>query len=273
MQTEPQMVAHVVTRLFDLFYDTDLTILYPLTFLAILVMAEVGLLIGRLRRKVGGATELATFTGASLGLLALLLGFSFSLALSRFDSRRGWVLEEANAISSTANYALMLPKEAQQPILNLLREYVVIRRDLGIPYDPIKFNDDIRRSLAIQTTLWQRATLLNDDDPRSLALHRFISSLNEMNNIHERRVTALRYHVPSAVMVVLVGVTMLVIGFTGYHAGVTDAQRQGSIVVLAVMVAGVIMLVVDLDRPTRGLVQVPTTALEDAVQGMPVPAR
>jgi len=258
---------------FDRFYDTNLTILYPLAFILIAAAAELGVFIGRTLRNRTKPTELNTFTGAALGLLALLLGFSFSLALSRYDARRGWVLEEANAISSTANFALMLPKEAQQPILNLLREYAAIRRDLGIPYDPIKFNDDISRSLAIQTTLWQRATLLSEDDTRSLGLNRFITSLNEMNNIHERRVMALRYHVPSAVTFVLFGVTILVIGFTGYHAGMTEARRQGSIVVLSLMVAGVIMLIVDLDRPTRGLVQVPTTALEDALQGMPPPAR
>jgi len=255
--------------LFDRFYQTDLMILYPVTFLLIAATAEFGTLFGRILRKRTKPAELGTFTGAALGLLALLLGFSFSLALSRYDTRRGWVLEEANAISSTANFALQLPKEAQQPILNLLREYVVIRRDLNVPYDPVKFDDDIRRSLAIQTTLWQRATLLSDDDTRSLAVNRFIASLNEMNNIHERRLTALRYHVPGAVTVVLMGVTMLVIGFTGYHAGITDARRQGSILIISLMVAGVIMLILDLDRPTRGFVQVPTTALEDAVQGMP----
>jgi len=259
--------------LFDRFYDTNLTILYPMTFVLIAAVGELGVLFGKIVRKRTKPAELNTFTGAALGLLALLLGFSFSLALSRYDARRGWVLEEANAISSTANFALQLPKEAQQPILNLLREYVVIRRDLGFPYDPVKFEDDIRRSVAIQTTLWQRATLLSDDDTRSLALHRFISSLNEMNNVHERRLTALRYHVPIAVTLVLIGVTILVIGFTGYHAGITDAQRQGSILIIALMVAGVIMLIVDLDRPTRGFVQVPATALEDALQGMPPPSR
>ena len=134
--------------MFDLFYEADLGILYPLVFAAIFVMAELGILLGRMFRAKTQSTELGTFTGASLGLLALLLGFSFSLALSRYDARRGWVLEEANAISSTANFALMLPKQAQRPILSLLRQYVLIRRDLGIPYNPTKMNGDIARSVA-----------------------------------------------------------------------------------------------------------------------------
>ena len=259
--------------MFDLFYETDLWILYPLVFMVIFLMAELGILLGRKVTTRTQSTELGTFTGASLGLLALLLGFSFSLALSRYDARRGWVLEEANAISSTANFALMLPNQSQRPILNLLREYVVIRRDLGIPYNPTKMKGDIAQSLAIQNTLWQQAVRLSDDDTRSLALHRFINSLNEMNNVHERRLTALRYHVPYAVTAILMGVAMLVIGFTGYHVGVSGARRNGSLLMMALMVTAVIMLIVDLDRPARGLIQVPVNALDDAVQGMPTLAQ
>ena len=255
--------------MFDLFYETDLRILYPLVFALIFVMAELGILLGRKFQTRTQSSELGTFTGASLGLLALLLGFSFSLALSRYDARRGWVLEEANAISSTANFALMLPKETQGPILSLLRQYVLIRRDLGIPFNPTKMNGDIARSVELQNTLWQLATQASDADQRSLAVHRFINSLNEMNNVHERRVTALRYHVPYAVTSILMGVTMLVIGFTGYHVGVSGARRHGSLLVMTLMVTAVIMLIVDLDRPTRGLIQVPVTALEDALQGIP----
>ena len=56
--------------MFDLFYETDLRILYPLVFAAIFVMAELGILLGRMARGTQ-STELGTFTGASLGLLAL----------------------------------------------------------------------------------------------------------------------------------------------------------------------------------------------------------
>src|ERR1700759_422969 len=96
--------------MFDLFYQANLAILYPIVLATIFMTAELGILLGRMCRETQ-STELGTFTGASLGLLALLLGFSFSLALSRYDARRGWALEEANAISSTANFVLMLPKQ------------------------------------------------------------------------------------------------------------------------------------------------------------------
>ena len=169
-------------------------------------------------------SDINTLAGAALGLLALLLAFSFSLALSRYEARRLLVLEEANAIGSTANFALMLPDPAQKPILGMLRDYAAVRTGLGMLYDPEKFQRDVRRSLELQARLWQQAVAVTAAAPQSLPSYRFVGSLNEMNNIHERRVTALNQHVPGAVMFLLVGVAMVAMGFTGYHT-VVDAAR------------------------------------------------
>lgn len=229
----------------------------------------LGARIGRRFRRVAiGGADISTLTGAALGLLALLLAFSFSLALSRYDVRRTMVLEEANAIGSTANFALMLPEPAQGPILSLLREYAAMRIGLGVSFDPSKLERDIARSLDLQTRLWQQAVAVTAAAPQSLPAYRFVASLNEMNNLHERRLTALRYHVPGAVMFMLIGVAMMAMGFTGYHAGVTESRRPVATLIMSLTVAVVIMLVVDLDRPARGLIQVPVQALVDAAQGI-----
>jgi len=99
--------------IFEWLYQLNLVVLYPLTIILIAGGAELGNWIGRRfrRTKPAGAT-IGTLTGAALGLLALLLAFSFSIALSLYDVRRNLILEEANAISSTANFALMLPEPA-----------------------------------------------------------------------------------------------------------------------------------------------------------------
>ena len=254
----------------DRLYQSDLLVLYPLTFVLIAGAAEVGAWIGQ--RSRGGATsgsDIGTLTSAALGLVALLLAFSFSLSLSRYDARRSQVLEEANAIGSTANFALMLPEPAREPILGLLRDYTAVRIGLGIPFDPAKFQRDVARSLELQTRLWQQAVAVTAQAPQSLAVYRFVGSLNEMNNIHERRLTALRNHVPVAVMFMLTGTAMVAMGFTGFNAGVVGARRHLTTFIMAVTVALLIMLIVDLDRPYRGLIQVPVQALVDTAQSIP----
>ena len=255
--------------LFDRLYELDLAVLYPATFLLIAAAAELGNRIGlRFRDTEHGGTDISTLTGAALGLLALLLAFSFSIALSRYDARRGMVLEEANAIGSTANFALMLPGPAQAPILNLLRDYSAVRIGLGVPFDPAKLRRDVDRSLELQAALWQQAVALTAAAPQSLPAYRFVASLNEMNNIHERRLAALRYHVPGMVMFVLIGVAMVAMGFTGYSAGVGGIRRRFATLIMSLTIAVVVMLAFDLDRPARGLIHVPVQPLLGAAQSI-----
>jgi hypothetical protein len=255
-------------KVLDWIYEADLLALYPVTIVLIVGAVELGAWLGR-RNSASKETDISTLTGAALGLLALLLGFSFSLALSRFDARRTLVLEEANAIGSTANFALMLPQTAQKPILDLLRDYTSVRIGLGVPHDPAKLERDIARSLDLQAKLWQQAVAVTATAPQSLPAYRFVASLNEVNNIHESRLTALRYHVPGAVMFMLIGVAMVAMGFTGYHAGGRENRARVATLIMSLMVAVVVMLIVDLDQPARGLIEVPARPLADAALGLP----
>jgi hypothetical protein len=244
-------------------------VLYPVVIALMVIAAELGHIIGwRTRRRDPDHADLGTLTGATLGLLALLLAFGFSIALSRYEARRTMVLEEANAIGSTANFALMLPAPAQQPILSLLRDYTVVRAGFGIPFDPPKFQRDLARSLDLQARLWQQAIAVTAADPQSLPAYRFVASLNEMNNVHERRLTALRYHIPAAVVFTLTSVALVAMAFAGYNAGVTGTRRFYPSMIMAVTAGALIVLVMDLDRPSRGLIQVPVQPLIDTAQSL-----
>jgi hypothetical protein len=251
-----------------LLYQIPLGIFYPAVIILIATAGELGHVLGlRRRRSEPGGPDLGILTGAAIGLLALLLAFSFSLALSRFDARRDLVLEEANAISSTANFTMMLPESEQAPILELLREYAVVRINLRL--DPRGLEQDINRSLAMQAQLWRQATAVTAAAPQSLLTYRFVASLNEMNNTHERRISALRYHVPVQVLFMLIGIAIVAMGFAGFNAGATGARRIFPHMIMCVTVAGLIVLVVDLDSPNQGLIQVPVQALVDALHGIP----
>jgi len=109
---------------------------------------------------------MTTLTAAALGLLALLIAFSLSHALSRYETRRALIVEEANAIESTANLASMLPPHAQPAILNLLREYVAVRIGLGRPYDPAKLHHDVTKSRELLAKLWQHAAAVSGPHQR-----------------------------------------------------------------------------------------------------------
>ena len=99
-------------------------------------------------------------------------------------------------------------------------------------------------------------------------MYRFVASLNEMNNVHERRLTALRYHIPAAVVFTLTSVALVAMAFAGYNAGVTGTRRFYPSMIMAVTAGALIVLVMDLDRPSRGLIQVPVQPLIDTAQSL-----
>lgn len=241
------------------------TLLYPLVTILFVGAAEIGALIGlRFRARAHKPEAMGTLAVSALGLLALLLAFSLAHALSRYETRRDMVLQEANAIGAAAHLALMLPEEAQQPILGLLHDYSAIRINLGFPYSPAKLESDGAKSVEILTTLWRKAETIAD--PRSLSAHRFINALEEMTKVQEARLTAHRYHVPDAVYLTLLGVAVVALAFTGYQAGLSGTKLRAANLTMAVTLAVVTVLVVDLDQPARGLIQLPTQALVDVTK-------
>ena len=85
----------------------DATFLYPLVIVLLMGSAELGGWVGRrFHRNKIRSDDLETLTVSTLGLLALLLAFTLSHALSRYEDRRSLVVDEANAIDSTAHLAL-----------------------------------------------------------------------------------------------------------------------------------------------------------------------
>jgi hypothetical protein len=124
------------TRLFkehgDTVYSIDILDNYqlPAIFIVSLIIicgaSELGRLLG-LRATGKGGQDVSTLEGAALGLLALMIGFTFAMALARFEDRRDAVLDEANKIQTTALRARMLPEPYAAEITKLLGEYVKIR--------------------------------------------------------------------------------------------------------------------------------------------------
>ncbi len=218
----------------------------------------------------------ATLAGAGLGLLALMLGFTFSMALTRYEARRTAVLEEANAIGTAWLRAGLLPTPERAQSRRLLADYARVRLALRSPRMAVAAAG-IGRSVALQDRLWalaeraSRAAIAGAPDTSGPMVGLYIAALNEVIDAHERRLSSLRTHVPDAVMWVLIMVAGMVLGYGGHLAGKEGSRLRLAGVVMAVMVACVIVLIMDLDRPERGLVQVSRQPLVDVVQGLSPP--
>ena len=101
----------------------------------------------------------------------------------------------------------------------------------------------------------------------------FIESLNDTIDIHETRITAGLYaRVPETVLLLLIGGSALSLGMVGYSAGLTKRRSLLSAFVLVIALGAVIMIVVDLDRPREGFIQVSQQPLLDLQQQIGPPS-
>ena len=216
--------------------------------------SEIGRWLG-IRAGGRGEPNVPTLEGAVLGLLALMIGFTFAMALSRFEARRDAVLDEANAIGSTALRARLLPAPNNVECLKLLKDYVQVRLDITqrVP-SPAELNSAVTRSNEIQEALWQQAKAVAEKDNGMVPTGLFIQSLNEMIDNQAKHLSAVRDRVPNIVFLTLYGVAAVASGFAGFASGVGRRTSRLTIYVMIVLVCTVILMIQDLDRPLTGFI-------------------
>jgi hypothetical protein len=218
---------------------------------------------GRAARQ--GAAAVSTLEGAILGLLALMIGFTFSMALSRFEARRDGAVIEAAAIGTTALRARLLPAPHDRDSVKLLREYVQIRLDLARgTVGRTEFERVIARSNLLQEAIWQQAQAVAAKDNAMVPTGLFIQSLNGMIDDQEKRLAAMSNRLPLIVIVALYGISVMAIGFAGYGSGVESKRTRVPVHITGILVATIVLLIQDIDRPGSGFIRVSQQPLVNA---------
>jgi hypothetical protein len=240
-----------------------LLLIFLVSSIVILAASEIG---RRLGARVGGkgGDHIATLESAILALLALMVGFTFAMALSRFEGRRDAVLNEANAIGTTALRARLLPAPHNTQALKLLREYVQGRLDITqrVP-SAAQLDAAIARSNALQEALWQQAQGAAVKDAGMVPTGLFIQTLNEMIDNQEKHLTAVRNRVPNIVLIALYGIATVASAFTGYASGLEARRSRLPVYITGMLVSTVILLIQDLDRPNSGFITVSQQPMVD----------
>ena len=178
-------------------YNYPILIVFAGGLVVVLTLSEIGWQLG-VRAEGRGSSNLTTLESAMLGLLALMIAFTFSMALSRFDLRRDALLNEANVIGTTALRARLLPEPHRTETLKLLQEYVQIRLDIARSGSSlVERMAVVDRSNAIQESLWQQAKAMAAKDKGLIPTGLFIESLNVMIDDQGKRLAALRSRLPN----------------------------------------------------------------------------
>lgn len=193
-----------------------------------------------------------------LGMLSLLLAFSFGMAEHRFDARKQLVVDEANAIGTTYLRAQWLAEPHRTEISNLLRQYV----DVRLPKDAETLNlgeavrQMVDRSDRLQQQLWSHAVEIAKTEAESPVAALFISTLNDTIDLQAKRLAAFQNRVPEIILLLLylfAGFSLLI---TGYVSGFGSRRSLLAMFTIIGLLAALLSLIVDLDRPQRGFIKV-----------------
>ena len=244
-----------------LLYGYSSVVIVVVLFCAMIAFNEVGFRAGRFV-QARTDSEFKSLTGSIqasiLGLLALLLGFTFSMSMQRYDNRSMALIDEANTIGTAQLRAQLLPEQFREEAGSLLQQYTRLRVEIG-QLDLTKARERNAYNVKIvdlQNRLWSLAVAATEVDPRPVTTGTFVTSLNDVIDSQGKRNALLQMQVPEVVLLLLFVVFISSGGIMGYSAGLSGTRMFAPIALVSTLIALIVFIIVDLDRPKRGLILV-----------------
>lgn len=246
----------------DIFHQLNEFLVAALIFLVLVAAGEVGYRLGR-RQLARQKNESAMVTHAHLNeiqtavfaVLGLLLAFTFSMAVSRFDERKQALVVEANAIGTAYLRVQLLPPGQRAAATDLFRRYVDDRLATVRPNWYLDVGLEQRTS-ALQQQLWTQGTNAATQDPRAVTTGMYVQSLNDMFDAQNSRDAARLNQLPATAIFLLLIISMLSVGILGYRSGIGGGRSLIGAVLLALVISLVVWIVLDLDQPYQGFITI-----------------
>ena len=251
--------------------------LISLVMLALLLAAcEIGYRLGAANE--GAPDSLRTLMSgagaAMLGLLGLLLGFALSMAIARWDTRRDVIIDESNAIGTLSLRAGLLEDPLRGRLREALRAYSDARIALGGSRNrPDELRAARRESEALHVVIWSVVESANRETTANATLASLISSANELIDLHELRLASVENHLPPALVLLLLALGALSVGFLAWSFGAAAHRGRVPMVLLALLIGAVLLLIMDVNRPQRGMVEVGVKPLGRVAASIAAPTR
>ena len=205
--------------------------------------------------RLEALSEIGPVEGAIAGLLALVLAFSFDMAANRFEARQAFVVRQANAIEKAFTRCSVLGPEDAAYCQDQLSSYLDLYIAYGAaPHEQEKIDGIVRQGDAIERALWARVVAVSRDRP-TLTNTALLAAINEVMDTRGDRIASMRIVVPEEVTAVMLVLCVVWAGVAGYSYGLKRNRKQAAWIVFSVLVAVVIYVTLDFDRPRRGLLR------------------
>lgn len=219
----------------------------------------------RLRLRLNITSETPYATSAAVSLLALLIGFTFSMSLSRYDSRRELVIEEAAAIGSIWQRLPLIPQPQQTEMVGLAKTYAAQR----LIYFTYGIDDDtqLRADKAaddITQRMWEIVRDVSRVNEVPLIARMLMDNVTRIDDAAWRREALGREHIPRLVIDLLAVFSFFTAVSMGFAAP-REKRIHPTHLIFFALAASAIMLTLDLDQPRTGLVRVSQRPMEEII--------
>ena len=252
--------------------DTPLNyplLVFALSFVVLWGAARIGTALRRRRQDMdeGGREDFGVILAATLTLLGLIIGFSFSMATSRYDQRKNLEEEEANAIGTAYVRADLLPAADAAKLRPLLVAYVGQRVLFYQSRDVEELRGINAKIAQLQSDLWTVVKTPALAQPTAVnAL--VVKGMNDVLNSQGYTQAAWWNRIPRAAWWLMAAIAVSCNLLIGY--GAHDAKKQAHLLlVLPLVVAISFFLIADIDSPRGGVIRVVPQNLMSLAESLP----
>jgi hypothetical protein len=214
--------------------------------------------------KEGSRDDFKFVLGGTLTLLGLIIGFTFSMAVGRYDQRKNYEEEEANAIGTEYVRADLLPASAAANARSLLTNYLAKRIENYQWMDREQLRRLDAETAQLQARLWSAVTPAAAAQPTPVnAL--ILSGMNDVLNSQGYTQAAWRNRVPLAAWALMVAISIFCNLMLGYGAQGTGRYL---LLILPIVLSISLFLIADIDSPRRGFIRVRPQNLESLAESL-----
>jgi len=208
--------------------------------------------------------DFSLIVGGTLTLLGLIIGFTFSMAVGRYDQRKNYEEQEANAIGTEYARADLLPAGDAAKVRALLRSYLDQRILYYVTRDAQQLRQADKQTARLQSEMWSAVSTPALAQPTPVAALA-VSGMNDVLNTQGYTQAAWWNRIPVGAWVLMIAIAIFANLLVGYSAKKRSALF---LLILPVGLSITLFLIADIDSPRSGVIHVHPQNLESTSESL-----
>ena len=221
---------------------------------------------GRAQRAAAVPPPDTRIDDAGLALLGLLLAFTFSMAITKYDRRREMLIADSNAIGDFYTCATLLPDPHRAKLQEVVRDYTAFRLQLANGGWKAGLEDALRRFGAMHDRMtYLVGEALGTGTPIAIPL---TNTLNALTSNHNLRLMAIRDRLPGSIVLLLLLSAAFSAAAVGRQQGISPRASFLGTESFIIIVTLTFYIILDLNQPTKGLIRISQEPMQKLLDSM-----